>query len=86
MQSQTVKTAMEPLAKALAELSFYDPAHDAVIADLYDMVNEIRDNRIIEIEDTIYSIKSEPGYFSDKEKRTMVFNLQGRIRALQGAV
>lgn len=76
--------AMHPLANYLATRNASDPIHREFIADLYDIVNEIRDTKISELEDMIIKVRQEGDFLRDREKRLMVLNLHGQIRRLQG--
>lgn len=77
--------AAQPLVDYLSKLSVKDPVHDYVLADIYDMVNDKRDEEIGSAQEAIFTIRTSADFLHDLEKRRMITNLQTRIRQLQGA-
>lgn len=83
MQEALLKAA-KPLAEYLATLRISNPIHNEVVADLYDMVNEIRDEQIKRAKGNIDALVNSPDFHSSPEKRTSVARLLRIIRLQQG--
>lgn len=83
-KKQQFRLSAEPLAKFLATCHVNDPIHEGLTADLYDLVNEVRDARIKKAKELITRFKSATDFYYCPQKRTTVLNLQRIIRSLQG--
>lgn len=74
----------KPLALLLADLPFNHPLHKTFVADLYDIVNEIRDNRIMALNREIGEL---PIKISDlTERKLQLYRIKRKIAQLQGGI
>lgn len=78
------ENAAKPLAEYLSQFHVNDPIHTFTLADLYDMVNEIRDDRIKKATQHIKSLTSSDDFYFNPQKKSWVVKLQGLIRFNQG--
>lgn len=76
--------AARPLAEYLATLRLSNPLHKDILADLYDMVNEIRDEQITKAKAAIDALISSPSFYSDVSMRAQVARYEQIIRLQQG--
>lgn len=83
--SEAFKEAAAPLAEFLANVHVNDVMHQFVLADLYDMVNAIRDTKVAAISAKIATLKSTPEYLWDRSKRIDAIRCQRNINFLLGS-
>jgi hypothetical protein len=82
-RTKEFELAAAPLVKYLADLHFNDPYHEFVLADIYDMVNEIRNDRIQSAKNILSSLdgNNEHNPFFLRRKKIECFRT---ITACQG--
>lgn len=78
------KEAAKPLAHYLASLHLNDPTHKFVLADLYDLVNEVRDATVKEARDTIEKISARSDFLNSALGRSRLISLRQTIARCEG--
>lgn len=76
--------AAKPLAEYLARLHLNDPTHKFVLADLYDLVNNIRDERVREARHALRQIAEISGFTDTPAGRARLARLNDTIRKCEG--
>lgn len=77
--------AAKPLVEYLAKFGLKHEVHKTVVADLYDMVNDLRDERIEQAEHLIDAMVGNYEYQSDRQLQAYVIRLQSMILDHGGA-
>jgi hypothetical protein len=76
--------AIAPLVKYLVRFPVNHPVHNNVLADLYDRINDIRDEAVSKARQSIAKLRMSSDFMSDRAKKSEVLRLQSLIRHCQG--
>jgi hypothetical protein len=80
----TYDEALDELAEHLAYHPLRDKIHQEVMADLYDRVNAIRDDKIKNVRALIKQHQESSDFWQSVEKQAKVINLQTYIDEMEG--